>query len=49
MELVRTEGGGVVGMDRFHFIERRSFRFKNDEEKTKNEKVVFKVDRFGKR
>ena len=28
-------------MDRFYIFEKRSFRFKNDEEKTKNETVVF--------
>ena len=35
-----------LGMDRFHFFFKRSFRYENDEEKTKNETIVFKNDRF---
>ena len=30
-------------MDRFHFFFKRSFRYKNDDEKTKNETIVFKT------
>ena len=33
-------------MDRFHFFLKRSFRYENDDEKTKNETIVFKNDRF---
>ena len=33
-------------MDPFHLFEKRSFRFKNDDEKAKNEKIVLKKDRF---
>ena len=29
-------------MDRFHFFEKLSFRFKNDKEKMKNETIVLK-------
>ena len=32
-------------MDRFHFFFKRSFRYENDDEKTKKE-TVFKNDRF---
>ena len=38
-----------LGIDRFHFFEQRSFRFKNDKEKTKNRTVVFKNDSFSKK
>ena len=36
-----------VGMDRFHFFEKRSFRFENDEEKrkTKNDPSLTKGER----
>jgi len=33
-------------MDRFHFFEKWSFCFENDEEKTKNETITFKDDRL---
>ena len=33
-------------MDPFHLFEKRSFRFKNDDEKAKNEKIVLKKDRL---
>ena len=33
-------------MDRFHFFKKQSFRFEHDEEKTKNETIVFKNDSF---
>ena len=33
-------------MDRFHFFKKRSFCFENDEEKTKNETIVFINDRI---
>ena len=33
-------------MDCFHFFEKRSFRFENDVEKTKNETIVFKKYHF---
>ena len=33
-------------MDRFHFFFKRSFRYENDDEKTKNETTVFENDRF---
>ena len=29
-------------MDHFHFFFKRSFRYENDDEKTKNETIVFK-------
>ena len=35
-----------LGMDRFNFFFKRSFRYENDDEKTKNETIVFKNDRF---
>ena len=38
-------------MDRFHFFEKQSFRFKKDEEKKRNDrfkKYRFKNDRFQK-
>ena len=34
------------GMDRFHFFLKRSLRYENDDEKTKNETIVFKNNRF---
>ena len=34
-----------LGMDRFNFFEKRSFRFKNDKEKTKNKTMVFDTGR----
>ena len=33
-------------MDRFHFFLKRLFRYENDDEKTKNEMIVLKNDRF---
>ena len=30
-----------LGMDRFNFFFKRSFRYENDDEKTKNETIVF--------
>ena len=45
----------TIGMNRFHFFEKRSFRFENDQEKTKNGRlfkktiVFWKNDRFWKR
>ena len=35
-----------IRMDRFHYFEKRSFCFKNNEEKLKNETVVFKNNQF---
>jgi len=38
--------GRVVGNDRFQFFEKRTFRFENNKEKTKNETMLFKNDLF---
>ena len=36
-----------IGRDgSFNFFLKRSFRYENDDEKTKNETIVFKNDRF---
>ena len=35
-----------VGMNRFHFFDNRSFRYDNEEEKTKNETIVLENDPF---
>ena len=35
-----------VGMDHFHCFEKRSFRSENDDEKTNNETIILKKDRF---
>ena len=35
-----------IGMDRFHLKKNRSFRYLNDDEKTKNETIVFKWKSF---
>ena len=36
----------LLGIDQFCFLKKGSFRFKNDDQKTKNETVVFKNYRF---
>ena len=35
-----------IGMDRFNLKKKRSFRYENDDEKTKNETIVYKNNRF---
>ena len=42
-------GGGVFGQGcRFHFIDKRSFHFKNDEEKRKTKRSFIKMNVFEK-
>ena len=38
--------GSHVGMNHFHFLEKRSFRFKNDEEKRKRKTILFQISFF---
>ena len=45
--VVDTHSSMPVGrMNHFYFYKKRSLRFKNNEEKTENEKVVIKIVRF---
>ena len=46
---INQETGEIqVGMDRFHFFKKRSFRYENDDEKTKLMEIVLKNNRFQK-
>ena len=38
--------GRVVGNNRFQFFVKRTFRFENNKEKTKNETMLFKKRSF---
>ena len=49
----KEESINHLGMDRFHFFKKRSFRYENDDENRKTKRsflktIVFKNDRFKK-
>ena len=46
VEIMGDKGQFKVGMDRFYLFFKRSFRYENDDEKTKKRNDGFKNDRF---